>query len=139
MGTECVKLLLDTHVWIWAFEGAEVLGTKCARALRNSANERFVSPVSTLEIARLVEGGRINLACPLKQWIETSFADLRLDTIPLDHVSAMDAYQLPPPGFHADPVDRMLVATARIHRCCLITADERILKYPQVATMDARK
>lgn len=138
MGAERVRLLLDTHVWIWAFEGGKALGSKCIRALRNPANERFISPVSTLEIARLLDGGRMTLACPLKQWIETSLADLRLDTLPLEHASAMEAYQLSS-EFHADPADRMLVATARIHRCCLVTADDRILKYPQVTTMDARK
>lgn len=131
-----MKLLLDIHVWIWAFEGDEALGAKCRRALRDTTHERWVSPVSSLEMARLVERGQLELACPLAQWVARSMSALRLRTIPIDHAIAMEAYALPG-EFHPDPADRLLVATARLHDCRLVTADRRILRYEGVQCLPA--
>lgn len=133
-----MKLLLDTHVWIWAFEGAGPLGAKCRQALRAPSNERWVSPVSTLELARLAEAGRIELACPLSEWVARSMAALQLRTIPVDHAISVEAYALPG-DFHPDPADRILVATARLQDCHLVTADRRILSYAMVRTLAAEK
>lgn len=133
-----MKLLLDTHVWVWAFEGSDALGAKCRRALREKGNERFVSPVSTLKIARLVASGHIELACPLREWVARSMKALQLLTMPLDHAVAMEAYALPG-EFHPDPADRILVATARVHACRLVTADRRILSCADVETLAAAK
>ena len=132
-----MKLLLDTHVWIWAFEGAEALGPKAALRITTAGAERFVSPISTLEIARLVWGQDMRLTCPTRDWIAQSTTDLRLDTLPVTHAVSLEAYQLPG-EFHRDPADRILVATARVHGCHLLTADERILAYPHVETINAR-
>jgi PIN domain nuclease of toxin-antitoxin system len=122
-----VRYLLDTHVWIWAFEGSNRLGMKCRKALAVPSAERLVSPVSTMEIARLVARGEMELACPLK-----------LRTIELDHASAIEAYTLPEP-FHQDPADRLLVAAARVHDLRIATADSRILQYGSVASLPAQK
>jgi len=132
-----MRFLLDTHVWIWAFEGSASLGKRCREVLRKSNAERYVSPVSTLEISRLVSRREIVLTCPLQEWIRQSFVDLRMETLALDHPTAIEAYELIG-GFHADPADRMLVAAARVHSCCLVTADARILAYPHVKTLNAR-
>ena len=56
----------------------------------------------------------------------------------MDDAVAIEAYALPG-RFHADPADRLLVATARVHGLTLVTADKRILKYPEVRVIDARK
>ena len=56
-----MRYLLDTHVWIWSQENPERLGTKTRRELTNLDAERFVSPISTLEIARLVYIGLLRL------------------------------------------------------------------------------
>jgi PIN domain nuclease of toxin-antitoxin system len=47
-----MTLLLDTHVWLWAVEAPEKLGRRTKALLLNSGNDRFVSAISTLEIAR---------------------------------------------------------------------------------------
>lgn len=133
-----MRYLLDTHVWIWAFEGSERLGVKCRKALGSKSAERLVSPVSTMEIARLVARGEIELACPLQEWVARSMAALQLRTIELEHASAIEAYALPEP-FHPDPADRLLVATARVHNLRIATADSRILKYGSVASLPAHK
>ena len=133
-----MKYLLDTHVWIWAFEGSPTPGAQCRKALCDESSERFVSPVSTMEIARLLAYDEIELACPLQEWMARSMSALQLRTIELNHAASMDAYALPG-AFHPDPADRLLVATARMHDLCLITADRRILAYSGVKSLPARK
>lgn len=90
-----------------------------------------------MEIARLVAGGAISLAMPLATWVAHSLSELGATTLPVSHEIAMEAYALPGP-FHRDPADRILVAAARIHQLVLLTADERLLHYPDVHTMDVR-
>jgi PIN domain nuclease of toxin-antitoxin system len=137
VGDEPVIVLLDTHVWIWAFEGSERLGASARGILENQENERWILPVSTLEIARLIEGGDFVINCSFSSWFEQSIVDLSLKTQEVSHQIAMKAYQLPG-SFHRDPADRQIVATAICHGLTLMTADERILQYPAVKTIDAR-
>ena len=133
-----MKLLLDTHVWIWAIEEPAQLGPKMRRVLLNASNPRSVCTVSTLEIARLAWAGDLILQIPLDEWVERSLADLRADSIPVTHKIAVEAYRLPE-AFHRDPADRQIVACARVHELTVATADARLLHYPHVATVNARK
>ena len=132
-----MKILLDTHVWIWSQESPELLGPTARSAVGAEENELFVSPVSSLEIARLVWGGRVTLAGRLQTWVAESLEALLAATVALTHEIAIVAYDLPG-DFHRDPVDRMLVATAMVHDLTLATADERILAYPRALSLDAR-
>jgi len=133
-----VKVLLDTHVWFWAVEIPRQLGPKMRALLKDERNYRAVSAVSALEIARLVWSGDIILQIPLQEWMEKSLADLRADTLPVTHEIAVEAYQLPKP-FHRDPADRQIVACARLQELTVATADERILNWNHVSSVDARK
>ena len=133
-----MRYLLDTHVWIWAFEGSAKIGTKCRKVLGAAPAERLVSPVSAMEIARLVARGEIELVCPLQEWVARSMSALKLQSIELDNSSAIEAYALPEP-FHPDPADRLLVATARVHDLRFVTADRRLLQYDHVASLAAQK
>ncbi len=92
--------------------------------------------MGSLEIARLVWGGRLTFTIPVSDWIEKACEYSDAQTIPLSHEIAVESYNLPEP-FHRDPVDRTLVATARCHRLTLLTADKRILSYPHVNGEDA--
>ncbi len=130
-----MKLLLDTHVWVWCQESPERLGTKTRAALA-ADSEVFVSPVSSLEVARLCWGGRLTVTGRLRTWIDDALAALWAQTAPLSHAVAVEAYELPG-GFHRDPADRLLLATARLNDMALVTADERILGYPHVRSLDA--
>ena len=133
-----MKILLDTHVWIWSQESPEELGNTARAALEDESNVLYVSPVSSLEIARLVEGGRITLAGRLQTWVAESVRALLAETLSLTHEIALTAYELPG-AFHKDPADRMLVASAVVHDLTLMGADERILAYPHLLSMDARR
>jgi len=131
-----VRYLLDTHVWIWSQESPEQLSTKSRRELSNIDHERVVSAISTLEIARLMHLGLLRLKHTFAEWEELSLTELSASTIDLTHEIAWEAYNLPG-TFHNDPADRVLVATARIKKLTLITADELILRYPHVKTLRA--
>jgi PIN domain nuclease of toxin-antitoxin system len=132
-----VSLLLDTHVWIWSQERPDELGTEATRLLTDPRVSLYVSTASTLEIARLVATGAIELSEPLISWVTETLASLSCKTVEISHAIAAEAYALPP-GFHKDPADRILAATARLEHLTLLTADERILDYPHVEALDAQ-
>jgi PIN domain nuclease of toxin-antitoxin system len=133
-----VKVLLDTHVWVWTQELPDRLGPRTKRLLVGREHENWVCPISTLEISRLVAGGDIRLSMPLGEWIVQSMTELSAQTVSLSHEVAIEAYALPG-AFHRDPADRLLVAAARRNGLTLVTADERILDCPHVRTHDARR
>ncbi len=133
-----MRLLLDTHVWIWAQEQPERLGPRTKRLLTGAEHENAVCPISTLEIARLVAAGDVRLSIPLAEWIAQSMATLAAHTLAMSHDVAIEAYALPG-TFHRDPADRLLVAAARRNGLTLVSADDRILAYPHVRTQDARR
>lgn len=132
-----MTLLLDTHVWVWSQEHPEKLGRRAAQALLAPEHVNRVCTISTLEIARLLAVDTLSLTVPLDTWIADSLRSLEATTLTVTHEIAAEAYRLPP-VFHKDPADRILVAAARIHQLTLLTADERILQYPHVRTMDAQ-
>ncbi len=133
-----MSLLLDTHVWIWSQETPEELGDSTRQLLLDPEQALYVSPVSTLEIARLDAKGTINLTGSLLEWVSETLQALRGITVRISHEIAAEAYALPGP-FHRDPADRILAATARLDHLTLVTADDRLLKYPHVRTQDARQ
>ena len=133
-----MKILLDTHVWIWSQESPEQLGPDARSTVADESNALCISTVSSLEIARLVWGDRLTLAGRLEAWISESLNALLAETVPLTHEIAVAAYNLPG-EFHRDPADRMLVATAIVHDLTVMTADERILAYPHRLSLDARR
>jgi PIN domain nuclease of toxin-antitoxin system len=132
-----MTLLLDTHVWLWAVEAPDKLGRRTKALLLKSGNDRLVSAISALEIARLCLDERVIFSISPKTWIEHSARDLHLQHVDVGYAIATEAYSLPDP-FHRDPVDRVLVATARSYQATLLTADERILAYNHVKTGDCR-
>jgi PIN domain nuclease of toxin-antitoxin system len=138
LGNESVTLLLDTHVWLWAVEAPEKLGRRTKALLLKAENDRLVSAISALEIARLCLDERVILSVSLNRWMEESARDLRLRQVNVDFAIALEAYSLPD-AFHRDPVDRVLVATARTYQAVLLTADERILAYKHARTEDCRR
>ncbi len=133
-----MTLLLDTHVLVWAESLDERLGPKTRALLLDPSNMLLVSPVTALELSRLIALSRLQLRKSLQDWFTSARQHLAFQDAPFTHSAAIDSYQLPAP-FHKDPADRMLVATARELGCPLVTADDLILGYSHVQTFDARK
>jgi PIN domain nuclease of toxin-antitoxin system len=90
-----VNLLLDTHVWVWTQEARERIGPAAMAALADGRNALCVSTISTLEIARLVDGGLLALRGALDRWVSRSLDLIVAETIELSHVVAAEAYALP--------------------------------------------
>jgi PIN domain nuclease of toxin-antitoxin system len=133
-----VKLLLDTHVWIWSQEDPDRLGPQTKRLLTAAEHENHVCTVSTLELARLAATGAVSVSIALREWVERALRAIQARTVQISHEIALEAYALPEP-FHKDPADRLLVAASRCHQLTMLTADERILTYHGVRSRDARK
>ena len=133
-----MTLLLDTHAWFWAIEAPENLGPQCRVALESPDNELFVATISTVEFGQLQASQRIEFKGTLESWVRRGTEALGLQTVTLSQAIALLAYALPG-RFHKDPVDRLLVATAIHHGFMIVTADDRILTYPHVMAMDARR
>ncbi len=133
-----MTVLLDTHVWIWAVETPENLGRRTTALLEATGNSLAVSTMTVLEIARLIHLGRVQLGEAAAEWIADAQRALNVMFMDVTADVAAAAYDLPG-SFHKDPVDRVLVATARLHDLTLVTADDLILEYGQVKSFDARK
>ncbi len=121
-------ILLDTHAAIWSAQGT--LPPKVMRVIDAAASRRelLISPISAWEIALLVKKGRLALALSTDNFVRALFGSPGVVTAALTPHAAAAAAALPG-AFHADPADRMLVATAETYAAALLTRDERILAY----------
>jgi PIN domain nuclease of toxin-antitoxin system len=129
-----LKLLLDTHIWLWSLQDPARLGQRVLHELKNSGNELWLSPISTWEALTLNAKKRILLPADLAQWVAQATAPLR--EAPLTHEIALAARQLALP--HNDPADRFLAATAQVLRLTLVTADANLLGLGDVSTLANR-
>lgn len=120
-----VKLLLDTHIWIWSRGKPAKLHRRVARALNHVNNELWLSPISSWEILLLTERGRLQLDLPPAEWIRRALATAPLREAALTHEVVLESASVTLP--HSDPADRLLIATARVHELMLVTADQRLI------------
>jgi PIN domain nuclease of toxin-antitoxin system len=128
-----LKLLLDTHIWLWSKMDPGRLGRHTLRELSHPTNELWLSPVSTWEALLLARKGRITLQGDLDVW----FSDATVNTheAPLSHEIVVAAHQL---QMHADPADRFLAATAQVLGLTLVTADEKLLGLGNIQSLANR-
>lgn len=131
-------ILLDTHIWIrWVSEPGR-LQTEHRDLLERGDDRAFgISVISCWEVAKLVEYGRLKLDRPVGQWIAAGLAVPGVSLIHLHPKIALESTQLPQP-FHRDPADQLLVATARVLECPIMTEDAKILSYPHVRIVGNR-
>lgn len=134
-------IVLDTHALVWAVDGERRLGTDARAAIAAAEQEDGigVSAITPWEIALLAESNRLRLAREVGAWIEAALALPGVRLIPIEPAIASDSVRLPG-AFHADPADRLIVATARHCGAALLTADYAILSYAaggHVQTIDA--
>ncbi len=121
-----MRLLLDTHIWLWSRLEPARLGKRLSRALEDEANELWLSPVSVWEVLLLAEKGRISLAPSGQEWVALALNKVPVKEAPLTLEVALATSQIRLP--HHDPVDQFLAATARVFDLTLATADARLLE-----------
>lgn len=124
-------LVLDTHVWIWLFEGHKKIDTSAVRTTLDDAasdGRLYIPAIALWELAMLEERGRITLAMDIHTWIDRALSFPGHNLVPLSPRIAVDSSRLPG-DFHGDPADRIIAATARALNARLITADRDIIRY----------
>ena len=128
-----MRLLLDTHVWIWFVTGSGHLRKRVLRELNDLNNELWLSPISTWEAIALHHKRRVHLEGGPEEWLERATAGTR--EAALTHEIVLMASGLP---LHKDPADRFLAATAMVLDLVLVTADVRLLGLGNLRTLANR-
>ncbi|MEH2304034.1 type II toxin-antitoxin system VapC family toxin [Nostoc sp.] len=127
-------IVLDTHIWVWWVQNDSRLTQKQQQWLQDYESDGLgISIISCWEVAKLVEKRRLILPVDIDKWLEAALAYPGVQLLNLSLPIIVDSTQLN--GFHSDPFDQMIVATARFYNCLLLTADAKILNYPDVQTL----
>ena len=116
-----MKLLLDTHTFLWLASCPEKLSHTALAACEDPTNQLYLSVVSAWEIQIKRQLGRLQLDVPLDQMIQgqQSANDLRILPVELHHVYTLDELPL----HHNDPFDRLLIAQAKAEQAWLVSTD----------------
>jgi PIN domain nuclease of toxin-antitoxin system len=121
-----MKLLLDTHIWLWSLGEPQRLSSRVAKELDNRQNELWLSPISIWEALLLSRKKRVQIATDFTTWLATSLSVLPVVEAPLTFEVAR---MLPTLGMpHDDPADLFLAATAKAFELTLVTADRNLLR-----------
>jgi len=122
-----MKLILDTHTFIWWDSEPTKLSSQAYSQCQNSQNELLLSVVSLWEMQIKIQLGKLRLALPLKEIVETQQKTNNIEILPvtLAHVLALENL----PSHHKDPFDRMLIAQAMVEEAALVSGDPNIAKY----------
>ena len=129
-----MKLLLDTHIWIWMMQEPKRLSRRVQEEIQDTANDLWLSPISTWEVLLLHAKQKIQLHLDPAAWISTAIAGCK--EAPLTHEIVVVAHRLPLP--HLDPADRFLAATAKVLGLTLVTADQKLLGLGDIRTLANR-
>lgn len=133
-------LVIDTHVWLWLESDPDRLGKPARSRIEQAARlgKLWVSVMSVWEIGMLVAKDRIRLSMPVDEWVRQASATPGMQMLGVIPEIALESTRLPDAP-HGDPVDRLLMASARVHNLTLVTADEKILAYADQGHLKALK
>ncbi len=122
-----MRVLLDTHVFLWWVEGDRALPARARAALANQDNECLVSLASAWELAIKARLGKLKLALPVKRYVAEHVAanGFRMLDIRMAHIGRIETLDL----HHGDPFDRLLVAQALEEKLPIVSADPVFRKY----------
>lgn len=127
-----MRLLIDTHVLIWALEGSSRLGNKARALLKDPEHEHWVSAASVWEIAIKSSVRKLALSRPLRD-LEKGIvaAGFRMLDISIRHAAAVPEIEVP----HNDPFDRLLLAQCEVETLRLLSADSALAGIPSVLSV----
>ncbi|MFH7244651.1 MAG: type II toxin-antitoxin system VapC family toxin [Spirulina sp.] len=128
-----MKLLLDTHIWLWYTLGDDQLSDTLRSLIPQTDTELWVSPISLWEVMLLDEKGKIALSDDPAAWIEKSLDALQILEAPLTGEIAILSRQIDLP--HQDPADRFIAATALRYGFQLATVDTHLTAAEWLSTI----
>jgi PIN domain nuclease of toxin-antitoxin system len=123
-----MRLLLDTHMFLWFISGDSKLIESHRDLIRDPANEVFLSVVSLWEVIVKWQLGKLQLPHSPDSYLPQARAAHDISSLSLDEASIARLVSLPP--LHRDPFDRMIVCQAIHHDLHLLTVDRLVLQYP---------
>ena len=134
MGSPAIlRLLLDTHIWLWSRLERARLSRQTVTALESPENELWLSPISIWEFAMLVEKGRLVLNVSVEAWIDEAMERMPTREAPVTHEIALASRAVDLP--HKDPADRFLAATAKVMGLTLVTADGHLAEASYISVL----
>lgn len=125
-----MRLLLDTHVFLWFISADLRLANTARDAIEDPANEVFLSIVSLWETIVKYQLGKLSLPEPPEVYLPRQRVRHQIEKLELDEASVAQLARLP--ALHRDPFDRMLVCQALQHRLTVVTGDEILHSYPVI-------
>lgn len=131
-----MRLLLDTHIWLWSHLEPEHLRPQVAAALESPENELWLSPISVWETLVLAAKAKITLEPGPVDWVGHALDAVPLRDAPLNREVAILSRSVDLP--HDDPADRFLVATAQVYDLTLVTADDRLRRLKSIQILSNR-
>ena len=121
-----MKLLLDTHIWLWSVGEPHRLSRRVAKELGDKENQLWLSPVSIWEALLLCRKGRIQIQCDFATWLADALHKVPLTEAPLTFEVARTLATIH--LHHADPADLFLAASAMTFGLTLVTADKNLIR-----------
>ena len=131
-----MRLLLDTHIWLWSLLEPQRLSPEVRAALVDPDNELWLSPITVWEVLVLTQKGRLTLDRPASDWVDLALSAAPAHEAQLTFQVALESQRIELP--HRDPADRFLAATARVFDLTLVTADEHLLSLRDVPLLPNR-
>jgi PIN domain nuclease of toxin-antitoxin system len=128
-----MKLLLDTHIWIWALHSPEKLSRRMRRVLEKPDNELHLSPVSIWEAHHLEKRKRLRPRQGFSRWLDEALNEIPVREAPFTFAVAAEASRIALP--QADLGDLFLAATASVFDLTLVTSDSRLLASSWLKTL----
>ena len=122
-----MRLLLDTHSFLWLRTAPERLSGAAREAIANPENELYLSVVSAWELAIKEARGKLGFARPFEVIVPEMIAATGASELAIEHRHAVQVGTLPP--HHRDPFDRMLIAQAQIEGLTILTANPQFRRY----------
>ncbi|MFZ0288369.1 MAG: type II toxin-antitoxin system VapC family toxin [Candidatus Sulfotelmatobacter sp.] len=131
-----MKLLLDTHIWLWSALEPNRLARRVEKALADPENELWLSAISVWELTLLSRKRRLNMPPDIPTWVAKTMEDLQLTEAPL---TVEVALAIPSTSFsHGDPADHFLAASAKVFDLTLVTSDEHLMHLPGIRVLANR-
>lgn len=127
-------IVLDTHIWIGYVDDPSQLPKTARDAIGSGREPVGISSISVWEVFMLERRGRLELRIPARLWVEKCERLALFHFVPVDNTIARLSVELPEP-LHADPADRIIIATALSLGATIVTKDWKILAYPHVKTL----